>query len=682
MPSTIYPIKKILIANRSEIALRIIKTAHKMHIQCVAIYSNEDAYSPHVHAGDEAYPLMADTAKESYLNIPKIIEIAKKSHCDAIHPGYGFLAENADFASACENHGIIFIGPKAKAISLMGNKAQAKAFAKANDIPVIPGEENLIQNLKVFKKSAQKIGFPLLFKASAGGGGKGMKLVQNKDEVEMAFNSARREAMASFGDDTLLIEKYFDHARHIEIQVLADQHGNCVHLFDRDCSLQRRHQKVIEEAPAFGLSEVCRSAMQESAMKLCKAIHYQGAGTLEFLVDADENFYLMEMNTRLQVEHAVSEQITDIDLVEQQILVAQNIPLQLKQKDIQINGHSVEARIYAEQCKNNFLPASGKIEALKIPKESSSVRIDHALTEQQEISSLYDPMIAKVACWGKDRNSAIENLEQALQGFQMIGPESNRDFLWQCIRHPDFIHNKTSTRFIESNVDQLNIKNEINYLQLSHIASLLFNQGQKRLSLITAKKLKQEYSPWFSADNWRINHNPDQAYSISINDQHFKNIDSNTNSEFSIELTHHTEMQNGIYISGFTCRSSQTHDNVSGLLKLQTNNPTCLGKLSISCNLGDFDFIFNNEASGKSKVFIGQQSNQYQAPLNGRIIAVNFKAGDSVKKGQEVLVIEAMKMEHILKARVDGEIDKIKVSKDQQVVADQLLFTFKVEEPK
>jgi 3-methylcrotonyl-CoA carboxylase alpha subunit len=422
-------IQKILIANRSEIALRIIKTAHAMNIQSVAIYSHSDKNSLHVSAADEAYSLNADKAADSYLNIEKIIHIAKQSGCDAIHPGYGFLAENAAFAQACADNHIIFIGPKAETISLMGDKASAKTFCKEQDIPVIPGEENLTQDLATFKKYAEKIGVPLLLKASAGGGGKGMKLVKDLNEVESAYHSAKREALASFGDDNLLIEKYFDKARHIEIQVLADQHGNVVHLFDRDCSLQRRHQKIIEEAPAFGLSEACRKAMQASAIKLCQAIHYHGVGTLEFLVNEQENFYLMEMNTRLQVEHAVSEQITGIDLVEQQILVAQGETLKLKQNEIKISGHSIEARIYAEQCKNNFLPASGIIEHLQFPNEGIALRIDHALHNHQNISSLYDPMIGKIVCWGADRNSAINALNTALSNTHIIGLETNRNFL-------------------------------------------------------------------------------------------------------------------------------------------------------------------------------------------------------------------------------------------------------------
>ena len=683
MAAKIKPIKKILIANRSEIALRIIKSAHALDIQCVCIYSNMDRHSAHVYAADEAYPLMADSAKDSYLNISKVIEIAKKSHCDAIHPGYGFLAENAEFAAACEKNNIIFIGPKAQTIALMGDKAQSKAFAKSKGIPVIPGEENLPQDLKSFKKSAQKIGFPLLFKASAGGGGKGMKLVHNSEEVENAFNSARREALSSFGDDTLLIEKYFEQARHIEIQVLADQHGTCLHLFDRDCSLQRRHQKVIEEAPAYGLSEKCRSAMQTCAIKLCEAIDYQGAGTLEFLVDADENFYLMEMNTRLQVEHAVSEQITGIDLVAQQIWIAENRPLALKQSDIKIIGHSIEARIYAEQCRNNFLPASGKIEALKLPEETSSIRIDHALITGQDISSLYDPMIAKIVCKGKDRKSAIENLKQALGHFQMLGTETNRDFLVQCIRHPDFIKNKISTKFIETNLDELNNKQEINYLQLSHIASHLFNAAQKQIITAQAHTLQQSYSPWFSGDNWRVNHKPDHSYSISIEKQIFKNNDLNSAAEITIEINitnHISQQNNGIFIADFTAQSALTGNRIFGLVKLSNSTNNNLGKLSLSSALGDFEFIFSNEATGKLKSADSKQSNQYHAPLNGRIIAVNFKEGAAVKKGQEVMVIEAMKMEHILKARVDGHIETLKVSRDQQVSAEQLLFTLKTEE--
>lgn len=666
-------IKKILIANRSEIALRIMKTAKRLNIQCVAIYSTSDQLSLHVQEADEAYALHADNAADSYLNIEKIISIAKQSACDAIHPGYGFLAENAAFSLACANNGIIFIGPKPETIDLMGDKATAKSFSKQQGIPVIPGEENIEQDLTTFKIKAAEIGAPLLLKASAGGGGKGMKLVNDLSEVESAYHSAKREALASFGNDNLLIEKYFDKARHIEIQVLADQYGNVVHLFDRDCSLQRRHQKVIEEAPAFGLSETCRKAMQNCAIKLCKAIQYQGVGTLEFLVDEKENFYLMEMNTRLQVEHAVSEQITGIDLVEQQILVAQGKKLNLQQSDIKITGHSIEARLYAEQCKHNFLPASGLIENSQLPKQSHVTRIDHALFNGQAITSLYDPMIAKIACWGKDRATAITNLYNSLSNTHIIGVETNRNFLKACLAHKDFANNHISTKFIENNIEALNSDDHIDIGEMITRIAALFSLSQKIASLENAKETQQSYSPWFSNDNWRLNTDANNAFFIAFNGDTFSTANlSKLKNSFSLSNCLFNSKQQTLT----ACWSNKSDKQDSGLLKLSlhNSNKNTLAELNISSYQGDFNFTIHNVDTGKIKKSNINTDNNYLAPLNGRVIAVNVSEGDEVVSGQELIVLEAMKMEHILKARSDGKINALNVTLNQQVEANQLLL--------
>lgn len=666
-------IKKILIANRGEIALRIIKTAQRMNIQCVAVYSLSDQDSLHIRAADEAYSLNADKAADSYLNIEKIINIAQQSGCDAIHPGYGFLAENALFSKACADHNIIFIGPRAETIALMGDKASAKAFSKAQGIPVIPGEENLEQDLATFQKHAQQIGTPLLLKASAGGGGKGMKLVHDLKEVESAYLSAKRESLASFGNDNLIIEKYFEKARHIEIQVLADQHGNVLHLYDRDCSLQRRHQKIIEEAPAYGLSDACRSAMQTSAIKLCKAIQYQGAGTLEFLLDENENFYLMEMNTRLQVEHAVSEQITGIDLVEQQILIAQGETLTLKQSDIKISGHSIEARIYAEQCKNNFLPASGTIEYLHLPKETLALRIDHALHNQQVISSLYDPMIGKVACWSADRNSAIHALHNALSNVNIIGLETNRNFLKACLAHADFINGNISTKFIEQHLTALNVS-ELS--GLAELAASLFSLSQKAFSFEIAKSFKQQHSPWLSNDNWRLNTKADNNFVINFEDKELSALDYKKFSdlrtcELNVEVLTHNLNSNTLIASW----QQINNRDLSGLLKFKKlSGSAALAQLNISGNTGDFKLEISNISTQKIMSSHINSDINYLAPLNGRVIAVNAHEGDAVEQGQEIVILEAMKMEHILKARTSGVLNLLKVKVDQQVEADSLLF--------
>jgi 3-methylcrotonyl-CoA carboxylase alpha subunit len=667
-------IKKILIANRSEIAIRIMDSAKKMGIVSVAVFSDSDRDSLHVKLADEAYALGGDTPVESYLNIKKIIGIASKSNCDAIHPGYGFLAENAEFAKACEAASIVFIGPKAETIALMGDKAEAKTFAKANNIPVIPGEENLKQDLATFSKESQKIGFPLLVKASAGGGGKGMKIVRSAEELESAFTSAKREALSAFGDDNLLIEKYFDKARHVEVQVLADQHGEAVHLFDRDCSLQRRHQKVIEEAPAYGLSDDCRKKMYDCAIKLCKLIDYQGAGTLEFLLDEKEEFYLMEMNTRLQVEHAVSEQITGIDLVKEQILVAQGKKLSFKQKDIIQTGHAIEARLYAEESRNNFLPSSGKIAAFSLPKANETCRLDHALTENIEITALYDPMIGKISCWGHSRNEAINRLEKSLSETHILGIESNRDFLRACLQHQAFVDNKIHTKFIESYIDELNNSQEASDEGFSSISELfkLANKVLEQESLPIKK-----HSPWHQGDYWRVNGSTGNKFSLQdrFSDTVFTFENRECLSSFSLKKIKADSTEKTLL-----AHWKQSSAFEKGLLQLKNfKNEEKIAELLISGTNGDFKISLQNALTEKENKLQDSET-RYQAPLNARVISVNIKNGMSVEKDQELLVLEAMKMEHIIRAKTKGTIEGLNIKADQQVEADQFLFEIKAEQ--
>ncbi len=671
-------INKILIANRGEIALRIIASAHKMGIRCVAIYSDSDKNNLHVQTSDEAYPLNGDLPSESYLDIEKILTIAKETRCDAIHPGYGFLAENAAFSEACDKAGIIFIGPRAETISLMGDKAQAKSFTKAQGVPVIPGEENLDQDFATIEKVASEIGVPLLLKASAGGGGKGMKLVRNLKELKTAYDSAKREAMASFGDDTLLVEKYFDQARHIEIQVLADQQGNIRHLYDRDCSLQRRHQKVIEEAPAYGLSDQCRAAMQENAIKLCQAINYQGAGTLEFLVDENEDFYLMEMNTRLQVEHAVSEQVCNIDLVEQQILVAQGETISFSQDDIKVTGHSVEARIYAEQCHNDFLPASGTIQAIRFPRERLGLRLDHALQDGDEVSSLYDPMIAKVTCWGETRDEAIKQLNHSLDELHIIGPETNRVFLQACLSNPKFIKNEISTKFIETQLDDLLIRDTGSLRRLSPI---IYRQALSILKQAKAENIGHGLSPWYMDYSWRLNskHLSNVVFIFEGEELNIKSCDSNL-------VANHAEPNelNDKLVLHFDVESSQTGQHqASGICFYEgSKHAPLLASVKLSSSFGDFEFNIETQATGKENLSQNNKDKLYLAPLNGRVIAISCKDGDCVEEGQELMVIEAMKMEHVIKAKAPGQISQLNIETEQQVSADQLLFVIDPEKNK
>ncbi len=657
-------IKKILIANRGEIARRIIRTAHTLDIQCVAIYSNADKHGLHVSDADFSHALNSDVPSESYLNIPLIIAIAQQHACQAIHPGYGFLAENAHFARACEQAGLIFIGPAADTIELMGDKAAAKAFCKQHHIPVIPGEENLEQNFETFKVAAEKTGYPLLVKASAGGGGKGMKLVQSPETLEEAFYSAKREALKAFNDDTLLIERYFEQARHVEVQILADSHGNVIHLFDRDCSLQRRHQKIIEEAPAFGLKAQTRQAMYDCALRLCQLIRYRSAATLEFLVDENEQFYLMEMNTRLQVEHAVSEQITGIDIVEQQILIAEGKPLKLKQGDIQAQGHAIEARLYAEQCHNNFLPASGLLKTFLFPKQTSALRIDHALKSNMEITSLYDPMIAKVSCWSETREQAIQALDKALAHCCLLGIDNNRDFLRKTLQHKAFIEEKVSTRLIEQNQTELcgiNAATESDFC----LAKNLFLLAQKTLEHHKAHANNQAHSPWYSADYWRI---------FSNHEHHFLIKQANQIQEtqllpvFDIDQFEVLEIHNNSIVAKFS------HHHTAGLLHYHAlKNQNAIAQLLLAFTEQHALYTFCNTETGK---VLGKQSSNldYLAPLNGKVVSVHVKQGDAVEAHQALAVLEAMKMEHIIKARDNGIIEQVTIADGDQVTADQLLF--------
>jgi len=444
--------KKILVANRGEIAIRVMKTAKKMGIKTVAIYSEADANALHVQSADEAYCVGPAASLESYLNVDKIIEVAKLTGTDGIHPGYGFLSENAEFAKTVTDNGIIFIGPSPHSISIMGSKLDAKAAVSKYDIPMVPGTEGAVDSPKEGKEIAEQIGYPVLIKASAGGGGKGMRLVEKSEDFEEQFKRAKSEAMSSFGDDVVFIEKFITSPRHIEIQVLTDNHGNGVYLFERDCSIQRRHQKVIEEAPSIKITEEIRKSMGEDALKVAQSCEYSGAGTVEYIVDQTGAYFFLEMNTRLQVEHPVTEMITGIDLVEQQIKVARNEALNFKQEDLSRCGHAIELRVYAEDAKAGFKPSIGTLEEYVIP-QGDGIRVDHGFIEGQEIPIYYDPMIAKLIVYGHNRNDAIEKMKIAINDYKIKGVETTLDFGAFVLNHEDFKTGDYDTKFVEKYFD-------------------------------------------------------------------------------------------------------------------------------------------------------------------------------------------------------------------------------------
>ncbi|RSK40320.1 acetyl-CoA carboxylase biotin carboxylase subunit [Mangrovimonas spongiae] len=462
--------KKILVANRGEIALRVMKTIKKMGIKTVAIYSTVDRQSPHVTFADEAVCVGEAPSNQSYLLGDKIIEISKKLGVDGIHPGYGFLSENADFAELCEANNITFIGPKSKAIKIMGSKLAAKEAVKAYDIPMVPGIDEAITDVEKAKTIAKDIGFPILIKASAGGGGKGMRVVEKEKDLESQMNRAISEATSAFGDGSVFIEKYVASPRHIEIQVMADTHGNIVHLFERECSIQRRHQKVVEEAPSAVLTPQLREAMGNAAVRVAKACDYIGAGTVEFLLDDQHNFYFLEMNTRLQVEHPVTELITGTDLVEHQIRVARGEELALKQDDLNINGHALELRVYAEDPLNDFLPSVGKLETYQLPI-GDNIRVDNGFKEGMDIPIYYDPMLSKLITYGNTREEAIELMIQAIGNYHIKGVETTLPFGTFVCQHEAFRSGNFDTHFVKKYYSPEALEN--NQKDEAHIAALI-----------------------------------------------------------------------------------------------------------------------------------------------------------------------------------------------------------------
>ena len=650
---------KILIANRGEIACRIIKTARRLGIRTVSVYSSADMHSKHVEMADEAYCIGAAPASESYLLAEKIIDVAIKSGANAIHPGYGFLSENADFAQGCSDQGLVFIGPPISAIKDMGSKSNAKDIMTKAGVPLVPGYHGQDQTLENLLASAQAIGFPVLLKAVSGGGGKGMRIVEAATDFSEALGSCRREAMASFADDEILVEKYLTQPRHVEIQVFADNHGNVVHLFERDCSAQRRHQKIIEEAPAPGIPGDVRTAMAEVAVKAAKAIGYTGAGTVEFLYDHDTSFYFMEMNTRLQVEHPVTEFITGLDLVEWQLLVAADHKLPLRQEQITCKGHAFEARIYAEDPDQDFLPATGSIIHLNTPDESSHIRIDTGIRQGDPISIFYDPMIAKLIVWDKDRRSALARLNGALDQFQVVGVTTNIDFLAAIAAHKTFNRQCIDTSFIEKYQHELVSKSTVvadDSVAIAACYIMLKRMGEAKHQI---SKDADPYSPWHQVSGWRNN----QLYQETL--------------EF-IDL-HQTDPKDSALPSLVQARV--TFENSSYRIVVNDASFMVSGKLdreklsvNISGQIMDVQMIEHQGklhilGQGKSGI-LGLVNKDHQdveieqlgtlvAPMPGTIIEVNVSVGEKVIKDQDLLILEAMKMEHTISAPTDGVVREL-----------------------
>lgn len=489
--------KKIIVANRGEIAMRVMRTCKEMGIKTVAVFSEADRMSPHVRFADEAICIGPAASNQSYLCGDKIIEVAKKLGVDGIHPGYGFLSENADFSQAVSEAGIIFIGPRPHAIRVMGNKLAAKEAARIYNIPLVPGTESAVSDIEEAKSVAREIGYPILIKASAGGGGKGMRIVERDEDLDEQMGRAVSEALNAFGDGSVFIEKYVSSPRHIEIQILADAHGNVIHLFERECSVQRRHQKVIEEAPSVILTPEIREAMGKCACDVARSCDYLGAGTCEFIFDEQNNFYFLEMNTRLQVEHPVTELITGVDLVRQQILIAMGQPLSIKQEDLKINGHAIQLRVYAEDPSNNFLPSIGKLQTYRAPK-GVGVRVDDGYEEGMDIPIYYDPMIAKLITYGKDRNEAIARIIRAIDEYEIDGPSTTLPFGTFAFKHEAFVSGNFDTHFVKKHFspEKLEQGTEEEAKVAAMLIAQLLEKRQKSPKLNTSSNIVQIKSNW------------------------------------------------------------------------------------------------------------------------------------------------------------------------------------------
>jgi len=624
---------KILIANRGEIACRIIKTARTMGIHTVAIYSSVDKNNLHVQMADSAFYVGEAAAKDSYLNIDNIIAVAKQSGAQAIHPGYGFLSENPKFAKACEQAGIVFIGPSIAAMEAMASKQLAKQMLEQTEVPLTPGYHGTEQLESKLLTEAKRIGFPVLLKAANGGGGKGMRAVHSEEEFSGALAGAKRESMASFADDTMIIEKLVLNPRHVELQIMADNHGNVVHIFERDCSIQRRHQKIIEEAPAPDLSPTLRQNLATAACAVARSIKYRGAGTVEFLVEGTEKFYFMEMNTRLQVEHPVTEMITGLDLVAWQLKIAANEHLPLMQEQIHAKGHAIECRIYAEDPYNNFIPSIGQIEFLKEPT-GNGLRIDTGIEAGSQITMYYDPMIAKLIAWGQDRGAALQRLEAALDHYFIGGVKTNIPFLQAICRNTHFQHAKLSTDFLTRETIDLRTPDK----DLALMMTVAFDY----LALVDSlddpllqdafgwQMQKVNYWIWRYQDGDRII----DVEVIPLDKQQFNLTLHNDKQTISARLT-----GDELTIQTATASHKATVENKSQQLILYTES----GRVVMG------RFLWNHMQS-QSPAHKGQLT----APMPATVVAILKKIGESVKAGDRLIVLEAMKMEHTIHAPQDG----------------------------
>jgi geranyl-CoA carboxylase alpha subunit len=645
---------KILIANRGEIACRIQRTAQALGYRTVAVFSDADADALHVRMADEAVNIGPAPVQQSYLNIPAIIDAARRTGADAIHPGYGFLSENAGFALACQHAGITFIGPSPDAIELMGSKRLSKMAMLAAGVPCIKGYQGAEQDDATLSREAERIGYPLMIKASAGGGGRGMRLVQEASELLAQIRTARSEALHGFGSDELILEQALIDPRHVEVQLFGDQQGNLIYLGERDCSIQRRHQKVIEEAPCPVMTAELRQAMGEAALKAGRAVNYVGAGTVEFLLDAHGQFYFLEMNTRLQVEHPVTELITGLDLVAWQLHVAEGLPLPLRQEQVQLNGHAMEVRLYAEDPAHGFLPQTGLIAAWE-PTLQSGIRIDHGLIEGQTVSPFYDPLLGKIIAHGATREEARRKLLRALQDSVLLGIQSNQRLLASLLEHPQFIRGEFSTGFIPTSfAEHPCLHAQVPSAEVLAIATALFYQASAQVHRAPLA-------------GWRNNASVPLHYRIGLEDQDWPvALNAVPGEPYRIEVADRC-----VELKVIQCDGRWATLEIDGLRHRHAYRLEG-GQLWLFTRPGSLRLVDRTQALVSNQASIS--SGTLKAPMDGAIVDVLVSEGSNVSKGQLLVVLEAMKMEHPLKSGIDGVLKRLQVRVGDQVKNRQILL--------
>ncbi|HEY5598149.1 MAG TPA: acetyl-CoA carboxylase biotin carboxylase subunit [Kiloniellales bacterium] len=638
---------KILIANRGEIACRVMRTARRLGVQTVAVYSEADAGAMHVAIADEAYPIGPAPAAESYLRGEAIIAAAKRAGARAIHPGYGFLSENADFAQACGDAGLIFIGPPPSAIRTMGSKIAAKVLMASAGVPLVPGYHGEDQDPVVLARAAEATGYPVLIKASAGGGGKGMRVVRRGADFAAALDAAKREAKAAFADDRVLIETYLDRPRHIEVQVFADARGNTVHLFERDCSIQRRHQKVLEEAPAPGLTARQRSRMGAAGVAAARACGYVGAGTVEFICQG-KNFYFMEMNTRLQVEHPVTEMITGQDLVEWQLRVALGEPLPLKQSQLAVSGHAIEVRLYAEDPAREFLPASGRLQHLHLPDELPQVRIDAGVRDGDSISVHYDPMIAKLIVWGTDRAGAVHRLRRALAATEVAGPANNVGFLVLLAAHPALAAGEVDTGFIERHRAELLPSRGPASDEVLALACLFVLLRRRQAAEERARRSSEPHCPWHDTRGWRLNVETQSRLDFHDGERLVAIVVHYRADGYALDLP-----GGQMPISGEITAPKALSATLGGRRVTAAIVPQA-GELMVIVGGQSHPLRLADPLDSAIDAVVGD--GRITAPMPGKVVKVHVAAGEAVTRGAPLIILEAMKMEHAIPAPSDGRI--------------------------